>query len=45
MSGQTLNAFGAEGWDAINYIVFPMVGICLLALLWLRFVPGKPSAA
>ncbi len=37
MSGQTLNAFGADGWNAINYTVFPIVGMCLLSLLWLRF--------
>jgi MFS family permease len=36
MSGQTLNAFGADGWSAINYTVFPVVCICLLALLWLH---------
>ena len=37
MSGQTLNAFGDNGWNAINVTVFPVVGICLLSLLWLRF--------
>ncbi len=37
MSGQTLNAFqGTQGWDVINYIVFPVVGICLLSLGWLK---------
>ena len=42
MSGQTLNAFGDKGWDAINYTVFPVVGICLLALLWLQLME-KPK--
>ena len=41
MSGQTLNAFGAEGWNAINYAIFPIVGLCLLSLLWLKFT-SKP---
>ena len=37
MSGQTLNAFeGTLGWDAINYVVFPVVIICLLSLGWLK---------
>ena len=37
MSGQTLNAFeGTLGWDAINYLVFPVVAICLLSLGWLK---------
>ncbi|MEP1206015.1 MAG: MFS transporter [Rhizobiaceae bacterium] len=44
MSGQTLNAFGDNGWNAINYTVFPVVGICLLSLLWLRFAEGKAAA-
>ncbi|RCS23113.1 MFS transporter [Phyllobacterium salinisoli] len=30
MSGKTLTAFG---WDALNWIVFPVAGACLLALL------------
>ena len=45
MAGQTLNSFGENGWDAINYSVFPIVGLCLLALLWLRFVTPKPEMA
>jgi MFS family permease len=37
MSGQTLNAFG---WTAINYVAFPVVLVCLMALLWLsRYAP------
>ncbi|MEE9314840.1 MAG: MFS transporter [Rhizobiaceae bacterium] len=36
MSGQTLNAFGADGWNAINYVVFPVITICLLSLYWLK---------
>ena len=38
MSGQTLNAYGADGWNAINYAVYPIVGISLLALLWLQLI-------
>ena len=42
MSGQTLNAFeGTLGWDAINYVVFPVVGICLLSLGWLKMKDRK----
>lgn len=42
MSGQTLNAFG---WDAINWAVFPVIGICMLALFWLvRYSPSKTPA-
>jgi MFS family permease len=44
MSGQTLNSFGAEGWNAINYSVFPVVGLCLVALFWLRFTSPKQEA-
>ncbi|MGI9364508.1 MAG: MFS transporter, partial [Rhizobiaceae bacterium] len=44
MSGTTLNAFGADGWNAINYTVFPVVGLCLLALIWLRLVSKKETA-
>jgi MFS family permease len=33
MSGQTLNAFG---WYMLNWIVFPVVMICLISLVWLR---------
>ncbi|MEO1397336.1 MAG: MFS transporter [Pseudomonadota bacterium] len=35
MSGQTLNAFG---WDALNWVVFPVVAICLVSLLWLKLL-------
>ncbi|MEL6947789.1 MAG: MFS transporter [Pseudomonadota bacterium] len=33
MSGQTLNAFG---WDALNWVVFPVVTLCLISLAWLH---------
>ena len=36
MSGQILNAFGDNGWNAINYTILPVVAVCLLSLLWLR---------
>ena len=44
MSGQTLNAFGAQGWNAINYAVFPVVVICLVSLIWLSMT-AKPQSA
>lgn len=33
MAGQTLNAFG---WYMLNWIVFPVVMICLISLVWLH---------
>ncbi|MEM9277686.1 MAG: MFS transporter [Pseudomonadota bacterium] len=33
MSGQTLNAYG---WDFLNWVIFPVVAICLAGLVWLR---------
>ena len=44
MAGATLNIFGENGWNAINYAVFPVVGVCLLALLWL-WILGRKSPA
>jgi len=45
MSGQTLNAFeGAAGWSAINWVVFPVVAICLAALAWLQLSSRKVAA-
>ncbi|MEM8750926.1 MAG: MFS transporter [Pseudomonadota bacterium] len=45
MSGQTLNAFdGTAGWDATNYVIFPVVGLCLASLLWLRSRPNRGIA-
>ncbi|MGI9354132.1 MAG: MFS transporter [Rhizobiaceae bacterium] len=42
MSGQTLNAFeGASGWSAINWVVFPVVAICLAALACLQLSSHK----
>ncbi len=32
MSGSTMDAFG---WAAVNIIIFPVVGLCLMALGWL----------
>ena len=40
MSGQTLHAYG---WDMLNWIVFPVVAICLAGLVWLRM--RTPAAA
>lgn len=39
MSGQLLNSYG---WNLLNMLVFPVVGICLAALGWL--VTRKPDA-
>jgi len=33
LSGFTLNHMG---WEFINWIVFPVVGICLISLMWLK---------
>jgi MFS family permease len=38
MSGHTLNAYG---WNMVNAIVFPVVVICLIALIWLSFRESK----
>ncbi len=40
MSGQTLNTFG---WSMLNWIVFPVVAICLISLVWLQ-LKSKESA-
>ena len=45
MSGQTLNAFGASGWDAINWVVFPVVVVCLISLFWLKTQPSATGEA
>ena len=37
MSGGTLNAFG---WDGLNWIVFPVAGLCILVLLATRTARG-----
>lgn len=37
MSGLTLNNYG---WEFMNWIVFPVVGFCLIALWWLK---GRPE--
>jgi MFS family permease len=34
MSGRTMNAYG---WTAINLIVFPVIAICLVAIVWLVY--------
>ncbi|MEE9375930.1 MAG: MFS transporter [Rhizobiaceae bacterium] len=44
MAGQTLNAYGAAGWNAINMVVFPVITICLLGLLWLKFQTKHEAA-
>ena len=42
MSGFTLNTLG---WDWLNWIVFPVVAICLVALAWQRRFHGASAAA
>lgn len=34
MSGKALNAYG---WDMLNWIIFPVSGLALISLLWLRY--------
>lgn len=41
MSGLTLNTLG---WDWLNWVVFPVVALCLLALAWQRRVHGRAAA-
>ncbi len=38
MSGQALNAYG---WDFLNWIIFPVSGLALVSLLWLRYQSSK----
>jgi MFS family permease len=38
MSGQTLNAYG---WDFLNWIIFPVAGLALVSLLWLKLQDRK----
>ncbi|MEM7069513.1 MAG: MFS transporter [Pseudomonadota bacterium] len=33
LSGQTLNAWG---WDFLNWVIFPVVAICIVGLIWLK---------
>jgi len=33
----------AWGWNALNYLALPLVGIALLAVLWLRLRPGTAA--
>jgi MFS family permease len=40
MSGKIYNVWG---WDALNWMILPVSGICLLALAWL--VTGRKAAA
>ena len=42
MSGAVYNAWG---WDMLNWIVFPVTGICLIALAIQVFRPRKAQAA
>ena len=41
MSGFTLNTFG---WDWLNWIVFPVVALCLFALAWQRRFHDRAGA-
>jgi MFS family permease len=40
MSGQVYNAFG---WDMLNWVVFPVALVCLLALGTLAVIRGRPK--
>lgn len=37
MSGYTLNNWG---WDFLNWVIFPVVAVCLIGLVWLRAKRG-----
>lgn len=41
MSGAVYNAWG---WEMLNWVVFPVTGVCVVALVWL-LVSGKRIAA
>lgn len=45
LSGLTLNDDPSQnfGWDFINWIIFPVVGVALLSLLWLKFKERKAT--
>jgi MFS family permease len=38
MSGKALNAYG---WDMLNWIIFPVSGLALVSLLWLKYQSSK----
>jgi len=38
MSGQVYNAWG---WDMLNWVIFPVVALCLVALVWLKLAAGR----
>ena len=38
VSGQLFSAFG---WNAISYLLFPMVGVAIAAMVWLVYFSGK----
>lgn len=42
MSGIVYNQFG---WDGINYVVFPIVGLAIAALVWLYFLERNAEPA
>ena len=42
MSGQVLNSVG---WDVLNWIVFPIVMVCLLSLLWLDLTTKRQTVS
>jgi MFS family permease len=40
MSGHTLNAYG---WDFLNWIIFPVSGMALVSLLWLKLREARQA--
>ncbi|APH72970.1 MFS transporter [Aquibium oceanicum] len=38
MSGQVYNHWG---WDMLNWVIFPVAALCLVALVWLRLSAGR----
>ncbi len=41
MSGRTMDAYG---WTAVNIVIFPVVGLCLLALAWLVWSESRKGS-
>ena len=40
LSGHTLNAWG---WDFLNWVIFPVVAICIGGLIWLKVRKTVPA--
>ena len=38
-------AYNAQGWDLLNWIVFPVAALCLASLGWLAATNRRHAAA